>query len=122
MNRLRRPNTPEKNREYNARRTMHARRVQNLRQYGLTVAQYDKLLEQQDGVCAICKKPEFRVNAQGKILRLAIDYCHEGQHVRGLLCGGCNIGLGSFKDSIKTLQIAIKYLKDDNEKIFNYRD
>ena len=47
----------------------------------------------------------------GSIDNLCVDHCHEGNHVRGMLCNHCNTALGKFKDNIKTLQKAIEYLK-----------
>tara|TARA_R110000796_G_C14263593_1_gene400314 strand:+ start:108 stop:518 length:411 start_codon:yes stop_codon:yes gene_type:complete len=40
-----------------------------------------------------------------------IDHCHETGQVRGVLCSGCNLGLGHFTDNITKLEDAIKYLK-----------
>lgn len=54
--------------------------------YGLTTAQYDQMLDRQDGRCAICRR-------QPRTKRLAVDHDHETGHVRGLLCDRCNRGL-----------------------------
>jgi len=64
----------------------------------------------QNGKCAICKKPETRKTGN-KIRELSIDHCHKTGKVRGLLCDSCNNGLGRFKDSVKLLESALKYLK-----------
>jgi hypothetical protein len=53
--------------------------------------------------CAIC---EVGVDGKGHI-----DHCHETGAVRGLLCRGCNLGLGNFTDDIFKLERAILYLK-----------
>lgn len=68
-------------------------------------------LEKFDDLCTICRKPETRKNAGGKISRLCIDHCHETGKLRGLLCHNCNNAIGAFKDSIALLQAAIDYLK-----------
>jgi hypothetical protein len=54
-------------------------------------------------LCAICRQPSV-----GQ--RLSIDHCHETGIVRGLLCSPCNLGLGSFRDSVERLESAIRYL------------
>ncbi|WMX18936.1 hypothetical protein [Escherichia phage vB_EcoP_PAS59] len=83
----------------------------NLRRlYGITLAEYDALFEKQEGLCAICGQPET-ATLKGVVKRLAVDHCHEGLHIRGLLCSSCNTGLGLFKDSPENLENAIKYLR-----------
>lgn len=75
------------------------------RQYGITLEQYEEMLKAQDYKCAICGNED---EVEGR--RLAIDHCHIGGHVRGLLCGKCNRGLGLFLDNPTLLQQAINYL------------
>jgi hypothetical protein len=65
------------------------------------------MLQEQDYKCAICGNED---EVEGR--RLAIDHCHDTGHVRGLLCGKCNRGLGLFYDDEELLQNAIKYLKN----------
>lgn len=60
------------------------------KKYGMTEADYDALLNQQNGQCGICRKtPDKR--------RLAVDHCHATNRVRGLLCDWCNRNLGWFE-------------------------
>lgn len=66
----------------------------------------DRLREAQKDKCAICREP-WR---EGK-RRYCIDHDHKTGEIRGLLCQGCNMGLGWFKDDPKRLKKAIKYLK-----------
>jgi len=42
-----------------------------------------------------------------------IDHCHDTGEVRGVLCSGCNLGLGHFTDSVTKLENAIKYLNNE---------
>ena len=53
--------------------------------YGLTMEQYDELLEKQNGCCAICGRHHtiFKV-------RLAVDHNHTTNEIRGLCCTYCN--------------------------------
>ena len=75
------------------------------RTYGITVDEYNQLLEFQERGCAICgKKPDDCAR------RLHVDHDHETDAVRGLLCSNCNTGLGVFKDSPVLLRKAIEYL------------
>lgn len=75
------------------------------RQYGITLDEYNQMLENQDYKCAICGNED---EVEGR--RLAIDHCHTSGKVRGLLCGKCNRGLGLFYDTATLLQNAISYL------------
>lgn len=74
--------------------------------YGITRADYLHMLEQQGGVCALCKKPE----TGGRSSRLHVDHNHVTGEVRALLCHRCNIGLGMFQENPLLLQQAIEYL------------
>lgn len=58
------------------------------RRYGIGVAEYNRLLAEQNGVCAICAKPE----KEEKHGVLCVDHlhCRISPRVRGLLCGWCN--------------------------------
>jgi len=82
-----------------------ARRAKIKRLFGITPEDYDRKLKQQNGVCAICRRP----SPDGR--RLHIDHDHEARHVRGLLCHDCNRGLGIFKDNPLLLKRAANYLK-----------
>lgn len=69
--------------------------------YGITEADYDRMLEDQGGLCAIClEQPAGHV-----------DHCHETGKVRGLTCFNCNGGLGQFKDRVDIMLNAIDYLE-----------
>ena len=67
-------------------------RASNLVQYGLTIAEYDAMLETQGGVCALCKEPPTRK-------RLAVDHDHITNKNRDLLCGVCNMLVGDYEKS-----------------------
>ncbi len=76
------------------------------RHYGITKERYGIMLIEQGGVCAICGGPS---NDRGSY---HVDHDHRTGIVRGLLCGGCNSGLGFFKDDQSLMKIAIEYLSD----------
>lgn len=91
--------------EHAEKRAVWARNAR-LRQYGLTTSQYDELLAEQDGKCAICGNVE--AGAWGG--RLPVDHDHVTGDVRGLLCHSCNGGLGQFGDDPERLLAAAAYL------------
>jgi hypothetical protein len=86
-------------------RTYARVRRSNLQRYGMTPEEYDALLEAQNGVCAICKKPE-----KTKRGVLHVDHDHSTGKNRALLCSLCNPGLGCFQDSPELLEAAKVYL------------
>ena len=79
--------------------------------YGMTLLEYNKMLEEQNEVCAICKQPEVAIDCNGKIRILAVDHCHKTMKVRGLLCNKCNLALGHVEDDIEILRAMITYLE-----------
>lgn len=73
--------------------------------YGLSLAQYEDLLRQQSGRCAICGTDRNGGVAMG------VDHDHRTGDIRGLLCDPCNIGLGGFRDDPALLAAASAYLQ-----------
>jgi hypothetical protein len=74
--------------------------------YGITLMDYSRMLEQQRGACAICSSFGCKTGRA-----LAVDHCHKTGRVRGLLCAACNRALGNFKDSTIILDKAKSYLQ-----------
>jgi hypothetical protein len=80
-------------------------------EFGITLAEYEQMLDKQDGVCAICLQPERRIHPKtGKLWELCVDHDHDTGQIRGLLCCDCNTALGLFKDNPSSLKAAINYL------------
>jgi|SRR6185436_3628357 len=96
------------------KRTFEQRREKNLiRNYGLSIAQYEALVIFQGGRCAICgtDKPKER----HKSGNLHVDHDHKTGKRRGLLCGSCNSALGLFKDDPEIISKAAQYLRSFSE-------
>lgn len=79
--------------------------------FGLSLKNYNKMLEKQNNVCAICGCPEKNKAWSGIIKRLSIDHNHKTGKIRGLLCDNCNRGLGYFKENTLILVKTIEYLQ-----------
>jgi hypothetical protein len=74
--------------------------------YGITPDEFLEMLEKQEGKCKICgNKPTTQRG-------LHVDHCHKSGVVRGLLCHGCNTGLGNMKEDPEILLKAIAYLRN----------
>lgn len=78
--------------------------------YGLSEAEYEAMFEAQGGVCAICKRPETTKNQYG-VMRLSVDHDHQTGRVRELLCGKCNLVLGTLHDDPARLLAMLEYLR-----------
>ena len=88
----------------------------NLRKYRMTLDQYNEILKQQEGACAMCRNLP-----NGK--RLSVDHDHSccghnvykkpacGRCNRGLLCQPCNILLGFVEGRTHLVKEAVKYLE-----------
>jgi hypothetical protein len=81
------------------------------RNYGITLDEYDAMLDEQDGKCKICGKTEARkTTGRTQRMPLFVDHCHKTNQVRGLLCSHCNAGLGMFRENEELFVRAISYL------------
>ena len=69
------------------------------KKYGLSLDNYNELFIQQGGKCAICGKLQSEFNYP-----FHVDHDHLTGQVRGLLCAGCNTGLGQFEKLHKEMQ------------------
>lgn len=85
-----------------------------LRSFGLTQVHFSALVVAQGNACAICG---VVFDDEGN--RIYIDHDHSccptsktcGACIRGLLCNGCNSGIGWFKDSTDSILSAVSYLQ-----------
>lgn len=108
-------------RDYHARNPNAARITALKSSHGLTVQEFDEILQAQGGVCAICGQGQLVVKAKagGVRTQLSIDHDHRCcprqkscvKCRRGLLCTSCNTALGLVDDSIERLQMMIAYLR-----------
>lgn len=73
------------------------------RKYGVGTDQFNKMFQDQKGLCAICNKP---------LINPHIDHDHVTKRSRGLLCPNCNWILGYAHDNPEILESAIKYLRN----------
>lgn len=81
------------------------------RMYGITLDQYNLLLEYQERVCSICREEEH-AQFRGRTKPLSVDHDSDTGRVRGLLCLKCNLAVGSFDHDTERLQRAAMYLSE----------
>ncbi|MGW0825908.1 endonuclease VII domain-containing protein [Streptomyces sp. NPDC002845] len=77
-------------------RTGHLKRT-----YGLTPAELEAMVAEQQGICCICLAAPAE----------HVDHCHNTGRVRGVLCFSCNAALGQFKDRPDVIRRAATYVE-----------
>lgn len=87
-----------------------------LGRHGLTVEDWDRMMADQEGKCAICGKVPGATMGVDKN-RLVIDHSHTTGKVRALLCDFCNRGIGMFFDDPELLVAAAEYCKRFEEVV-----
>jgi hypothetical protein len=80
------------------------RNARFLKEYGITLAEYDTMFEAQNGRCAICKQAQYCKRW------LSVDHDHATGKIRALLCSLCNTALGALGESPSRLFNAMEYL------------
>jgi hypothetical protein len=73
------------------------------RKYGISIEQYEVMLDAQEGTCAICKRLPGDIS-------LHVDHDHSSGAIRGLLCFPCNNALADFREDRQLLSEAADYL------------
>lgn len=82
--------------------TPNKHREQKLKKhYGMSEADYNAMLEKQEGKCAIC----------GHYRKLVVDHCHAYGVVRALLCSNCNSAIGLLSENPFTMMAAAHYVQ-----------
>lgn len=82
----------------------HRRNHELRKRYGLSREAYDALIAATP-TCQICAR------TFSEDVKTAVDHCHTSGKVRGILCHGCNKGLGHYADSPERLRKAAEYLE-----------
>lgn len=73
--------------------------------YGITLAEYNEILEGQGGGCASCGD-----TPDPELPRFSLDHHHESGRVRGVLCNACNAALGFLKEDRNRMLALIDYI------------
>lgn len=80
------------------------------RKYGLSLEQYEELLDRQDRCCAICRRHEREFKTS-----LAVDHSHRSGRIRGALCTGCNYRLVARHEDADLLRKVADYIEQGTE-------
>ena len=93
------------------RKAISNRRSYLKRKYGITLEQYDAMLESQGGCCAICRRPPR------DDISLHVDHHHGSGRLRGLLCFSCNVTVGHMREERDRLRAIADYLDDHDPDV-----
>lgn len=78
------------------------------RNYGISLEEYNSMLEEQNGNCYVCGKHHTQQKNS-----LSVDHCHTTGAVRRLLCSNCNTSLGLLKENIESVKKLIRYIEEN---------
>lgn len=102
-----------KKREYRENNPDKWRNRNLIKNYNITLNQYNQILIKQNYTCYICKKPE----SSKRNTKLCVDHCHTTNKIRSLLCNNCNRALGLLKEDFNSLLNLAKYVQEHNSLI-----
>jgi len=87
----------------------------NLSAHGLTYEKYLLIAAAQNHQCSLCDKSlnEVKIN---------IDHDHTSGEVRGILCKGCNISLGTLEKSLDTLKAKLTEIEVHRARLLKAAD
>jgi len=92
----------QKEKEYN-------RKYQLIKNYGMSISDYNLMFEEQSGKCYICQKHQSECKKP-----LAVDHNHKTGKIRKLLCMSCNAAIGMVRESTDILKNMVIYLELEN--------
>ena len=87
-------------------------KARKFEKYGSSQEHYEALLLEQRGRCGICGT-DSPGNA-GR--RWCLDHDHRTDAIRGLLCHGCNVGIGFLRDDPEVLRAAAFYIEQSRKQ------
>src|SRR5271166_3831988 len=85
----------------------HFRDQELWRKYKIRSIDYERMLAEQGGKCAVCETCDF----VGPGRRLHVDHNHATGKVRGLVCVRCNVLIGMAQEQHERFLAALQYLK-----------
>jgi hypothetical protein len=90
-----------------------------VRRYKIGRREYDAMFAAQNGLCAICGKPETQRGRTGRVKPLQVDHDHVTNERRDLLCAHCNWLIGLADEDPTVLRLGAEYLLRHKRKKFS---
>ena len=72
--------------------------------HGISIEAYEAMMSKSNGACWACGDPPGQ-------RRLHVDHDHDTGVVRGLLCLGCNVALGSLREDPVRIEKLAEYIR-----------
>lgn len=87
----------------------------NLYVHDLSYEDYQKLVNVQEHKCSLCERSldEVKIN---------IDHDHTTGQVRGILCKGCNVSLGTLEKSLESIENKLQELDKQRTRLLKTAD
>ncbi len=78
--------------------------------HDLSYAEYIEIAAKQNHKCSLCDRnlSEVKIN---------IDHDHSTGEVRGILCKGCNISLGTIEKSLDSVQSQLEFIERQRSRL-----
>lgn len=95
--------------KYQADNKARLRSAVMLKNYGITLDEFNEMLTEQGNRCAICRLEFAGTGSSGRAP--ATDHDHVTGTVRGIIHNTCNIGIGKLGDNAAGLRRALGYLE-----------
>lgn len=84
------------------------------RAYGISLADFELMLQEQNGLCFVCHRPE-RLVIRGVLRPLGVDHNHQTGQVRKLLCHTCNTSIGLLDENPDRMRALASYIEQFNQ-------
>lgn len=87
------------------------------RLYGMTMADYDRMLAGQAYRCAVCRRPETKLRRNGQPYRLGVDHDHVTKQPRALLCHRCNHVAWAVEENYTLMPAIVAYVEQFRARV-----
>ena len=89
---------------------LSCRRRNLKKKFGITIEEYMRIYDKQQGKCACCGEEKPSEGISG----LVVDHSHTSGEVRELLCTQCNTALGLLKENADIVNKLLEYIRKHN--------
>lgn len=81
--------------------------------YNLDIDEYDRKIDEQGGICPICKRSPESHPKSTRYKFFPVDHCHRTGKIRGIICHDCNLAIGLLQEDVDRIGRIVSYLRGD---------